>query len=101
MKKQIARLSPHQNGKVLGTLLGLSTAVFIIPVVVIASFATRGAVDQHGDPVNFPVFLFIFVPVVYAVFGYLGGAFWCFVYNVLFKYIGGIEFEAVETSNDP
>jgi hypothetical protein len=96
MKKQIARLSPHQNGKVFGILFGVATAVFIVPFVLIVWLTARGAVDQNGNPINFPVFLFLFFPVIYAVFGYLGSAFWCLLYNLLFKYIGGIEFEAVE-----
>jgi hypothetical protein len=39
-------------------------------------------------------FLFAFFPIVYFVFGHLGVALGCVVYNFLFKYIGGFEFEA-------
>ena len=93
MRQQIARLSPHQNGKVFGALMGLSTLVFVVPMlVVLAMFAP--SVDQNGNPITFPLAVFALFPVAYFVFGYLGVAWACFVYNFLFKYLGGIEFES-------
>jgi len=95
MKQQIARFSPHQNGKVFGVLLGLSTLVIVVPILIFGSFLLP-AVDQNGNPFDFPVVLFAFFPIAYLVFGYLGVAFSCIVYNFVVKYIGGIEFEAKE-----
>jgi hypothetical protein len=93
MKQQIARFSPHQNGKVFGVLVGVSAFVILVPMLVVISL-TLPAVDQNGNPIDFPVLLFAFSPIVYFVFGYLGVALGCVVYNFLFKYIGGFEFEA-------
>jgi len=35
-------------------------------------------------------------PFIYLIFGYISVAIGCALYNVMFKYIGGFEFEARE-----
>ena len=91
MKKQISRLSPHQNGKVFGVLMAVSSLIFLLPMFAIMFF-TMPEVDQHGNPVTFPIFMILLMPIFYLIFGYISVAIWCFIYNFLFKYIGGIEF---------
>lgn len=87
MKQQVAKLSPHQNGKVFAILMALSSLVFIVPfglfAVVSAPAGARG-----------PMFMFLVMPLIYLVFGYVSIAIGCAVYNYMFKYIGGIEFES-------
>jgi hypothetical protein len=34
MKKQIRRVSPHQNGKVFGVLMAVSSLIFLLPMFV-------------------------------------------------------------------
>lgn len=95
MRKQIKRLSPHQNGKVFGMLTAVASLVFVVPMFVVMWFATP-AVDQHGNPVTFPKFLIILFPILYLIFGYLATALGSAIYNFIFKYIGGFEFEVEE-----
>lgn len=92
MKKQIRRLSPHQNGKVLGILMAISSLVFVIPIFIIALFATP-TVYQHGNPVDFSKFMLFLFPVMYLVIGYLMTAIGSVIYNFLFRFIGGFEYE--------
>jgi len=92
MKKQISRLSPHQNGKVFGVLMAVSSLIFLLPLFIIMSLAMPQA-DQYGNPVNFPTFMMLLMPLFYLIFGYISVAIGCFIYNFLVKYIGGIEFE--------
>ena len=92
MKKQISRLSPHQNGKIAGILLAVTSLVFVVPMA-LAMFFAAPAVDQYGNPTTFPKFLVILFPILYLVVGYLFMVIWSVVYNFLFKYIGGFEFE--------
>jgi hypothetical protein len=92
MKKQISRLSPHQNGKVFGVLMAVTSLVFILPMFLIASL-TAPPVDEFGHDAMFPRFFLIVMPLVYFVFGYLSVVIGCAIYNALFKYIGGFEFE--------
>jgi hypothetical protein len=92
MKKQIRRLSPHQNGKVFGILMAVGSLVFVVPMLAIMMFSAP-AVDQHGNPVTFPKFLLILFPILYLVIGYLMTVIGSAIYNFLFRYIGGFEFE--------
>lgn len=86
MKTRIDRFSPHQNGKVFAVLMAVSSLVFLVPFMLIAA-ATAPA--GHG----FPLFMVAVFPVVYLVFGYLFVLVGCWIYNILVKYTGGIEFE--------
>jgi hypothetical protein len=92
MKKQISRFSPHQNGKVFGILMAVSSLVFFVPFFAITMYFAPD-VDQHGNPVTFPKFMLILFPVLYLVIGYLMTAIGCAIYNLFFQFIGGIEFE--------
>ncbi|MHB8257188.1 MAG: hypothetical protein ACYDHY_17645 [Acidiferrobacterales bacterium] len=92
MKKQISRLSPHQNGKIAGILMAVTSLVFVVPMS-LAMFFAAPAVDQYGNPITFPKFLIILFPILYLVIGYLFIGICSVVYNFLFKYIGGFEFE--------
>ena len=93
MKKQIRRLSPHQNAKVFSILMALSSLVFILPMFAIMSLAAPN-LDPNGNPVNSPpTFFFLIMPVIYLVFTYVSVAIGCVIYNFMVKYVGGIEFE--------
>jgi hypothetical protein len=87
MKQQIARFSPHQNGKVFAVLFAVSSFVFLVPFTLF--FLVSAPVEARP-----PIFFFLAMPVMYLVMGYVMVAVGCAVYNLLYKYIGGIEFEA-------
>jgi hypothetical protein len=87
MKQQVARFSPHQNGKVFAVLMAISSLVFLIPFSI---FFMVGAPPQARGS----MFMFLVMPVIYLVFGYISVAIGCAVYNFMFQYIGGIEFES-------
>lgn len=89
MKQQVSRFSPHQNGKVFGVLMALGSLVFVLPfMLVMMAFTPSGG---EGAP---PMLMFLFMPVIYLVFGYLSVVIGCALYNFMFKYLGGIEYEA-------
>ena len=92
MRTQIVRLSPHQNAKVLSIYAALFSLFFVIVMAVV--FTVVRPMDPHGDLVPFPLYLFILLPVVYFVFGYILVAAACALYNLGFRFIGGFEFEA-------
>jgi len=95
MRIQIKKLSPHQNGKVFAILMAFSSLIFLIPMILTMSLSTPN-LDQHGNPITFPVFMFIIMPILYLIFGYIFSVIGCFIYNFLFKYIGGFEYEFEE-----
>lgn len=87
MKQQIARFSPHQNGKVIAVLALVSSIVFMVPFMLLA----LASAPAEARP---PLLLFLGMPILYLVIGYVSVAIACAVYNALYKHIGGIEFEA-------
>lgn len=86
MKQQIARFSPHQNGKVFAVLMAISAVVFMVPFMLFGLASAPAEARPH-------FLFFLAMPILYLVFGYVMVAIGCAVYNVLFKHIGGIEFE--------
>lgn len=86
MKQQIARFSPHQNGKVFAVLMLVSSLLFVVPFMLIA-FASAPA---EAKP---PMLFFLAMPLLYLVVGYLSVVIGCAVYNVLARHIGGLEYE--------
>jgi ABC-type multidrug transport system fused ATPase/permease subunit len=92
MKKQISRLSPHQNGKVFGVLFATASLLFAIPSF-IAFMLMAPPTDAMGNPMAPPAYVFLLFPLLYLVMGYLTVAVICALYNFLYKYIGGIEFD--------
>jgi hypothetical protein len=87
MKQQVARFSPHQNGKVFAILMTVGALVFMAPFMLLTFMAS----PAEARP---PMLFFLAMPVIYLVMGYITVAIGCAIYNALFKHIGGIEFEA-------
>lgn len=85
MKQQIERLSPHQNGKVFAVLTAAGSLLFLVPFFMI-SFASA---PEAARP---PLWFFAVLPVLYLVIGYIMVAVGCWLYNLLFPFIGGIEY---------
>lgn len=85
MQQQIERLSPHQNAKVLAALMAAGSLVFLVPFFFIA-FASA---PEAARP---PLWIFAVMPVFYLVIGYAMVAIACWLYNLLFPFIGGIEY---------
>ena len=98
MKQQIKRMSPHQNGKVFGVLMALTSLVFAIPMFLFFSMM-HFPVDQNGHHMGPPAFMFLLFPILYLVFGYIFTVIWCVIYNFVVRFTGGIEFE-LESENE-
>jgi hypothetical protein len=92
MRKQIKRLSPHQNGKVFAILMTVAALFMFIPMAIIMLFVAP-QVDQNGNPIEFPVVMFAIMPFFYLIFGYIFTVIGCAVYNFFYRFIGGLEFE--------
>ena len=94
MRSQVKRLSLHQNGKVCGLVLAASSLVFVIPITLI-TLITSPPLSPDGTLPQFRFFPLV-LPFFYVAAGYLMTIVGCAVYNFLFKYIGGWEFELSE-----
>ena len=87
MKKQIERLSPHQNAKVFAVLMALGSLLFVVPIMLIGSLVAPKGMGP-------PFFMAVLFPIFYLVIGYVTVTIGCALYNFMYQYIGGIEFES-------
>lgn len=82
MRQQVSHISVHQTAKVLAIIYGVLGLIFS-PLIWLAS---------RGDPQSgMPVWLMVFFPVLYAIFGYVATAIGAAVYNAVAARMGGIE----------
>ena len=91
MKKQILHISPLQTAKVLAALWFVIT----LPLVLLM------AIPMMAIPGPKPPFfsgLMLAMPFFYAIFGFIFTLFGAWVYNVLAKRIGGVEFTVQDKS---
>ena len=95
MKTQISRLSPHQNGKVFAVLMTISSLFMFVPMAAMMYFVAP-QVDQNGNPVQLPILTLAVMPLFYLVFGYILVVIGCTIYNFIYGFVGGIEFELEE-----
>ncbi|MEO8102959.1 MAG: hypothetical protein ABI790_10550 [Betaproteobacteria bacterium] len=86
MKKQIVNVSPIQAGKVFAVLYFLISLPFIGLMAVGMSFSSA--------PKPGLVFL-ILLPFLYLIFGFIFMALGAWIYNVVAKWVGGIEYTSV------
>ena len=89
----IKRIGVLQMAKVLGLLYLLASAIFLIPgglfVMIVSSL--KGS-PHFGTSITEGVLLF-FLPLLYGLGGFIGGAIVAAVYNLVASIAGGIEIE--------
>jgi len=88
MKKRLTYVSPLQLGIVLGVLYGV-ISLLIVPIFILAAlFGPKGS--------GLGIVFVIFLPIIYAVMGFVFGVISAFVYNLVAKWTGGVEFTTQE-----
>jgi hypothetical protein len=85
--QRISRFSIGQSAKFLGVLYLLFGLLFVPFFLLMGMFSPDGA----GFP--FGTIFAIAMPVMYGVFGVIGGAIFAVLYNLVAGWVGGIEVE--------
>jgi hypothetical protein len=108
MNLKLKKVAPLQAGKMLAALYGLMSLIFvpfIMAFMALGSFAARqnGGAGAPALPLMFGMGIgaVIFLPVMYAVFGFIAGALGALIYNLLARFIGGFHFEFESTDEAP
>ena len=91
MKKQIVRISILHNAKLMAAIY------FVISLPLVLMIAVS-AVMQEG--IGGSLFALMFMPLLYAAFGFVLTLFGAWVYNGIAARIGGFEFTTVEVGKD-
>jgi hypothetical protein len=95
MKRQVRRFPPHQNGKVISIVVTLGMLPLFL-VSILPPLLLMPATESGGIPVGLPFFLALLLPLLYLIFTYLSVCFGCWLYNLLFHHIGGVELEFLD-----
>lgn len=106
---RIKRISPVQLGKMLAVIYALVSLIavpFFLLFGVMGLFANSFGGGSHTSGalgVGLGLGMMLVFPVMYAVFGFIGGVIGGFVYNLVAKWVGGIEveFEASSIQSSP
>ena len=90
MKKQISRISVAQTSKVAALLYVIFSLLYTLIGILMVAFG--------GSPMKVVGFIYIFMPVLAGTLGYLFAALGCWLYNVVAKKVGGVEFEVTDVA---
>lgn len=104
MNLKLKRIAPLQAGKMLAAFYGLLSLLLIPFMFVAMTFASLASRHAGGSAPAFPLMFgmgigfMVFLPVLYAVMGFVFGAISAFVYNLLAGWIGGLELVFEQTA---
>ncbi len=88
MKKQIINVSPVQTAKVFAILYFVLSIPFVV-LMLLTWMAVPGS-----SPTSYGVALIM--PFLYLIFGFVFTAIGALVYNLVAKWVGGIEYTTIE-----
>ncbi|MFO1461056.1 MAG: hypothetical protein U1G08_16830 [Verrucomicrobiota bacterium] len=92
-KRILKRIAPLQLGKMLGVLYG-AMGILLVPIFLIVSLiGSQMPAQQRAGMMTFGVGFAILAPVFYGVMGFVIGVIGALIYNLVAKWIGGIEVE--------
>jgi len=89
-KRRVKKIGVLQTSLISAIIFFFLSLIMVVPIMLIMGIA-GGFSDNMGFA--FGGLLFIFMPIMYAIMGFLMTALWCWIYNVVAKMIGGIEIE--------
>lgn len=89
--RRIVKLTPHHNGVVVGAWLAITSLLFMAPMLLFGVFVL--STNELRYPSS-TVALFVAFPLLYFIVGYLSTYVGCWLYNLVSRYTGGIEYES-------
>ena len=95
MKKRLTNVNPLKLGITLAIIYGIISLIIAVPIFLIMSLAGAASAARGGGqaiPAIFSGVFVIFLPIIYAVAGFIAGIISAFVYNLVAKWTGGVEF---------
>ena len=86
----ITRLKPRSVGKIAGPVTLIGVAVFALPAALVSLAVIPVEARQYS---SYPVLFLLLLPFGYGGFAFVIGWLYANVYNVVSRWIGGIEIE--------
>ena len=85
MKKQIKRISVAQTSKIIAILYVVFSLLYSVIGIPMIMFG--------GSEMKVMGFMYLFMPILAGIFGFIFVALGCWVYNLVAGKFGGVEFE--------
>jgi hypothetical protein len=92
-KRRIKRFAPLQLGKMFAVLYGIMGLIFLPFFLIMSAVASQMPAPQRVGVMAVGVGFALFFPILYAAIGFVFGALGAIIYNLVAKWIGGIEVE--------
>jgi hypothetical protein len=89
LKKQITSISPLQTAKVFALLYFFITIPFVVLMAIVFSMSPM--------PNRPSMAMFFILPFIYAICGFIFTVFGAWIYHMVAKWVGGIEFTTSES----
>jgi len=90
---QIKKFGVLQTAKIAAVMYFAISLIFVIPFGLITLIAGATGGREGAAGAIFGGVFIIFMPIIYAVMGFVFVALGCLFYNLIAKYVGGIEIE--------
>jgi hypothetical protein len=91
--RRIKRFAPLQLGKMMALGYGIMGLLFCPIFLLMSLFSAHLPNQQRVGMLAFGTGFALLMPVLYAVMGFIFGVVGAFIYNILAKWVGGIEVE--------
>jgi hypothetical protein len=91
--RRIKRIAPLQLGKIFGLLYGIMGLLICPFFLLVFLFAPAGQNQPKVGIMAFGAGFALILPVLYGVVGFIGGIVSAFLYNIIVKWVGGLEVE--------
>jgi|HubBroStandDraft_1064217.scaffolds.fasta_scaffold86509_3 transmembrane protein DUF3566 len=91
--RRIKSIAPLQLGKMMALCYGIMGLLFCPIFLLMSLFAQHMPNQQRVGMMAFGTGFALFMPVLYAVMGFIFGVIGAFIYNVIAKWVGGVEVE--------
>jgi hypothetical protein len=105
---RLRSIGVFSSAKILAVIHGVLGILIGFVFLVIGVAGVFGAPVEQKLGMAGLILLAVLIPVFYAVLGFVAGAIWAFVYNLVAQYVGGLilrvdalPFGAFEPSNPP
>jgi len=97
MTKRLKKIAPLQLGKMLAVIYGLLSLIFVPFFMLFAAIASMAPKIEGGPPIpamlGMGFGLMLLAPLLYSFMGFVSGLIGALIYNIVAKWIGGIEIE--------
>jgi len=93
--KRIKKINPLQAGKVSAVIAVLLILIIFVPILLLFSAVGFGGNQSaFGSLMGGSIIaVIILMPIMYGIFAFLIGIFYAFIYNVTYRFHGGLEME--------